>query len=63
MIFFIWTDPEENLNKFLEDLSGSLDLVIKLTDRKIVTDFVASLWIVTSICVMIRAKLNTSKDQ
>ena len=63
MIFFIWTDPEENLNKFLEDLRGSLDLVIKLTDRKIVTDFVASLWIVTSICVMIRAKLNTSKDQ
>ena len=54
-IFFIWTDSEENLNKFLKDLNefhrnlkfthekskekiNFLDLVSKLTDRKIVTD-------------------------
>ena len=54
-IFFIWTDSEENLNKFLKDLNefhpnlrftyekskekiNFLDLVIKLTDGKIVTD-------------------------
>ena len=55
-IFFIWTDSEENLNKFLKDLNefhpnlrftyekskekiNFLDLVIKLTDGEIVTDF------------------------
>ena len=54
-IFFIWTDSEENLNKFLKDLNefhpnlkfryekskekiNFLDLVIELTDGKIVTD-------------------------
>ena len=54
-IFFIWTDSEENLNKFLKDLNefhpnlkftyekskekiNFLDLVIKLTDGKIITD-------------------------
>ena len=54
-ISFIWTDSEENLNKFLKDLNefhhnlrftykkskekiNCLDLVIKLTDGKIVTD-------------------------
>ena len=54
-VFFIWTDSEENLNKFLKDLNefhpnlrftyekskekiNFLDLVIKLTDGKIVTD-------------------------
>ena len=52
---FIWTDSEENLNKFLKDFNEFhtnlkftyakskekiefLDLVIKLTDSKIVTD-------------------------
>ena len=55
-IFFIWTDSEENLNKFLKDLNefhrnlkftyekskekiDFLDLVIKVTDGKTVTDF------------------------
>ena len=54
-IFFIWTDSEENLNKFLKDLNefhpnlkftyekskekiNFSDLVIKLTDGKIVAD-------------------------
>ena len=54
-IFFIWTDSEKNLNKFLKDLNefhpnlkftyekskekiNFLDLVIKLTDGKIITD-------------------------
>ena len=78
-IFFIWTDSEENLNKFLKDLHefhpnlkftyekfkekiNFLDLVILLM-VKLLLIFIASLQIVTSIYIMIRATQNTLKYQ
>ena len=78
-ISFVWTDSEENVNKFLKDFNefhpnlkfiyekpkekiNFLDLVIKLTDGKIVTDLCCKP-AVTSTYIMIRATQNTLKDR